>query len=112
MAFENLTRIRELISNASTFQQWAFRRIRKYTEYKAAECRIAVETVASQYTSQQCSHVDCSFTHEDNCGGDDFECLKCVENVTPTTTQRRTSHESYARTGTNLGLEGLPVTWP
>lgn len=77
IAFEDLTHIRERISNASKFQQWAFRCIQKYTEYKAAEYGIVIETVAPQYTSQRCSHVDCSFTHEENRDGDDFECLKC-----------------------------------
>ncbi|MDY6818811.1 MAG: transposase [Halobacteriales archaeon] len=77
IAFENLEHIRERISNASKFQQWAFRRIQEYTEFKAAEYGIAVEKVAPQYTSQQCSHVACSFTHEDNRDGEEFRCLKC-----------------------------------
>jgi putative transposase len=77
IAFEKLKHIRERLSNASKFQQWAFRRIQEYTEYKAAEYGIAVEKIAPQYTSQRCSHVDCSFTHEDNRDGDEFCCLKC-----------------------------------
>lgn len=28
-------------------------------------------------TSQQYSHGECGFTHEDNRDGDEFECLKC-----------------------------------
>lgn len=35
-----------------------------------------------------------------------------VENATLATTRRKTSHESYSRTGTSLGLEGPPVTSP
>nr|WP_245575979.1 transposase [Haloplanus natans] len=27
--------------------------------------------------SQRCSHGECGFTHEDNCTGDEVECLKC-----------------------------------
>ncbi|THE63701.1 transposase [Salinadaptatus halalkaliphilus] len=77
IAFEKLKHIRKRISNASKFQQWAFRRIQEYTEYKAAEYGIAVEQIAPQYTSQRCSHVDCSFTHEDNRDGEEFCCLKC-----------------------------------
>jgi IS605 OrfB family transposase len=77
IAFEELNNIRERISNASKFQQWAFRRIQEYTEYKAAEYGIAVKKIAPQYTSQRCSHVDCSFTHDDNRDGDEFCCLKC-----------------------------------
>lgn len=77
IAFEDLKHIRKRISNASKFQQWAFRTIQEFAEYKAAEFGITVETVAPQYTSQRCSHVDCSFTHEDNRDRDEFECLKC-----------------------------------
>ncbi|WP_425606485.1 IS200/IS605 family accessory protein TnpB-related protein [Halomontanus rarus] len=39
------------ISNASKFQQWAFREIQRQVEYKAEEDGIEVETVAPQYTS-------------------------------------------------------------
>jgi putative transposase len=77
IAFENLKNIRQRISNASKFQQWAFRRLREYVEYKAQEFGIAVSTVNPAYTSQRCSHGDCEFTHEDNRDGDEFECLKC-----------------------------------
>jgi len=77
IAFEDLEHIRTRISNASKFQQWAFRRLQEYTEYKAAKYGVVVEKIAPQYTSQRCSHVDCSFTHEDNRDGDEFECLKC-----------------------------------
>jgi len=73
--FEKLKHIRKRISNASKFQQWAFHRIQEYTEYKAAEYGISVEKIAPQYTSQRCSHVDCSFTHKDNRDGDEFCCL-------------------------------------
>ncbi|MFD1572047.1 RNA-guided endonuclease InsQ/TnpB family protein [Halorubrum laminariae] len=77
IAFEDLEQIRERISNASKFQQWAFRAVRQYTEYKAEEYGILVDTVQPAYTSQRCSHSDCGFTHEDNRDGDGFECLKC-----------------------------------
>ena len=77
IAFEDLEKIRERISNASKFQQWAFRTIQKYTEYKAEEYGIHVDTVQPAYTSQRCSHGECGFTHEDNRDGDEFECLKC-----------------------------------
>jgi len=77
IAFENLTNIRERISNASKFQQWAFRELQRHVEYKAEEYGIDVDDVAPAYTSQRCSHGDCGFTHEDNRDGDEFECLKC-----------------------------------
>jgi IS605 OrfB family transposase len=77
IAFENLTHIRERISNDSKFQQWAFRELQRHVEYKAEEYGIDVDDVAPAYTSQRCSHGECGFTHEDNRDGDEFECLKC-----------------------------------
>jgi putative transposase len=77
IAFEDLENIRERISNASKFQQWAFRTIQKNTEYKAEEYGVLVDTVQPAYTSQRCSHSECGFTHEDNRDDDEFECLKC-----------------------------------
>ena len=77
IVFEELEQIRERISNASKFQQWAFRELKRQTEYKARAEGIAVESVYPAYTSQRCSHADCGFTHEDNRDGDDFACQKC-----------------------------------
>ncbi|MCG1004925.1 MULTISPECIES: transposase [Halobacterium] len=77
IAFEDLENIRERISNASKFQQWAFRTIQEYTEYKAEEHGILVDTVQPAYTSQRYSHGECGFTHKDNRDGVEFECLKC-----------------------------------
>jgi len=77
IAVENLEHIRERISNASKFQQWAFRELQRHVEYKAKEHGIDVDDVAPAYTSQRCSHGECGFTHEDNRDGDEFECLKC-----------------------------------
>ena len=77
IAFENLTHIRDRISNASKFQQWAFRELQRHVEYKAEEYGITVDDVNPAYTSQRCSHGECGFTHKDNRDGDEFECLKC-----------------------------------
>ena len=77
IAFENLKRIRERISNGKKFQQWAFKELQRHVEYKAEEYGIDVDDVSPAYTSQQCSHGECGFTHEDNRDGDEFECLKC-----------------------------------
>jgi IS605 OrfB family transposase len=52
IAFEKLKHIRDRISNASKFQQWAFRRIQEYTEYKAAEHGIEVEKHCTQVTPE------------------------------------------------------------
>jgi IS605 OrfB family transposase len=81
IAFENLKHIRKRISNASKFQQWAFRELQRHVEYKAEEHGIDVDDVKPQYTSQQCSHSECGFTHEDNRDGDEFECLKCGKSL-------------------------------
>ena len=77
IAFENLKHIRKRISNGSKFQQWAFRELQRHVEYKAEEYGIDVDDVSPAYTSQQCSHGGCGFTHEKNRDGDEFECLKC-----------------------------------
>ncbi|MEF8889779.1 MAG: transposase [Haloferacaceae archaeon] len=81
ISFENLTHIRERISNASKFQQWAFRELQRHVEYKAKEYGIDVDDVAPAYTSQRCSHGECGFTHEDNRDGDEFECVKCEKEL-------------------------------
>ncbi|QCJ45927.1 RNA-guided endonuclease TnpB family protein [Haloprofundus sp. MHR1] len=77
ISFENLKHIRKRISNASKFQQWAFRELQRHVEYKAEEHGIDVDDVNPAYTSQRCSHSECGFTHENNRDGDEFECLKC-----------------------------------
>ncbi|MFC6952741.1 transposase [Halorubellus litoreus] len=77
IAFENLEHIRDRISAASKFQQWSFRKLKRYAEYKAEEYGIGVEDVSPAYTSQRCSHTECGFVHEDNRIGDEFECVKC-----------------------------------
>ena len=77
IAFENLTHIRKRMSNASKFQQWSFRELQRHVEYKAEEHGIEVDDVQPAYTSQQCSHRTCGFTHDDNRDDDEFECLKC-----------------------------------
>ncbi|SFR87541.1 transposase [Halomicrobium zhouii] len=77
IAFEDLENIRDRISNASKFQQWAFRMIQEFTEYKAEEHGVLVETVDPAYTSQRCSHSACGFIDRGNRDGDEFECLHC-----------------------------------
>ncbi|MFC4406720.1 RNA-guided endonuclease InsQ/TnpB family protein [Haloarchaeobius iranensis] len=67
IAFENLNHIRKRISNASKFQQWAFKELQRHVEYKAEEHGIDVDDVNPAYTSQRCSHGECGFTHEKNC---------------------------------------------
>jgi IS605 OrfB family transposase len=75
--FEDLSGIRNGISDASKFQQWAFNELKRQVEYKANIEGLTVETVHPQYTSQRCSETGCGFTHEDNRDGDEFCCQKC-----------------------------------
>jgi len=77
IVFEDLEDIRDRISNASKFQQWAFRELRRQTTYKAKAEGIAVETVNPAYTSRRCSHEACGFTHKQNRDGDQFACQEC-----------------------------------
>jgi len=75
IAFEDLERIRERISDGKKFQQWAFNALQIMVEYKANEYGIIVDTVNPQYTSQQCSKCGC--TLEENRNDQQFECLDC-----------------------------------
>ena len=75
IAFENLERIRERISDGKKFQQWAFNALQTMVECKAEEYGIVVETVHPQYTSQQCSKCGC--TLGENRDDQHFACLDC-----------------------------------
>jgi putative transposase len=110
--FEELENIRDRISDASKFQQWAFTELKRHVEYKAKAEGNSVETVHPGYTSQRCSETGCGFTHEDNRDGDVFVCQNVAKSYTATTTRRETSHTSISRTGSSLGLEGHPITVP
>ena len=77
IVFEDLKGIRNGISDASKFQQWAFNELKRQVEYKAKAEGLTVETVHPQYTSQRCSETRCGFTHEDNRDGAVFTCQKC-----------------------------------
>jgi len=77
IVLEDLEQIRERISNAAKFQQWAFCELGRQITYKAKVEGITVEVVNPAYTSQQCSHTKCGFTHDDNRNGDEFVCQKC-----------------------------------
>jgi IS605 OrfB family transposase len=77
IVLEDLESVRDRISNASKFQQWAFRKLGRQITYKANAEGITVEVVNPAYTSQQCSHTECGFTDKDNRDGDEFVCQKC-----------------------------------
>jgi putative transposase len=77
IAFEDLADIRERISNASKFQQWAFNKLYEYVEYKAEAVGISVTQVPPQNTSRRCSA--CGYTAKNNRpnGDDEFCCQEC-----------------------------------
>ena len=77
IVLEDLENLRDRMPNLSKFQQWAFRELSGKITYKAKAEGITVEMVNPAYTSQQCSHTECGFTHEDNRDGDEFVCQKC-----------------------------------
>lgn len=77
VVFENLSRIRQRISNEPKFQQWLFRRVQEYVEYKLEEFGIHFEQVAARYTSQSCSRTDCDCVDEDNRSDKQFNCVSC-----------------------------------
>lgn len=77
VAFENLTRIQKRLSNLPKFQQWLFKKVRKYTEYKLERYGVTVDTTKPEYTSQGCSRTDCDCVDEDNRDGKHFQCLAC-----------------------------------
>jgi len=106
IVFERLDGIRDRISDASKFQQWAFRELRRQTAYKAKEEEIAVETVNPAYTSQRCSHTECGFTHEDNRDGDKFCCQKCGKDLHADYNAARNIAQKYLQNRRKSGAGG------
>ncbi len=81
IVLEDLAGIRERIADLSKFQQWAFAELARQITYKAKAERISVEMVNPTYTSRQCSHTECGFTHKQNRNGDEFCCQKCGKEI-------------------------------
>ncbi|WP_132059056.1 RNA-guided endonuclease InsQ/TnpB family protein [Halorussus amylolyticus] len=77
VAFGELSEVRDLLPDASSYHEWLFSRLLSLVEYRAAERDIAVVEVNPEYTSQRC--MECGFTHPQNRDLDagQFECLKC-----------------------------------
>jgi putative transposase len=76
IAFEDLTVIRDRMTNIRQFHEWAFDRLYKYVSYTAEELGIRVKQVNPKNTSRRCS--SCGFTHEDNRPSrDTFCCQSC-----------------------------------
>ena len=97
IVFEDLTDIRERLSQAKWHHIWAFRRLFEYVEYKAPEQGVSVEQVEPNHTSQRCSRTDCGFTHEANRHGEQFCCQKCGYEVNADYNAAKNIGVRYAR---------------
>jgi len=106
IVLEDLENIRERISDLSKFQQWAFRELSRKITYKAKAKGITVEVVNPAYTSQQCSHSECGFTHEDNRDGDEFVCQKCGKELHSDYNAARNIAARYLRNRRKSGSGG------
>ena len=101
LAFEELTDIRERLPQAKWHHVWAFRRLFKYVEYKAAEQGVSVEQVEPNHTFQRCSRTDCGFTHPNNRQGEHFACQKCGYEVNADYNAAKNIGVRYARKRTH-----------
>ncbi|MCY4732569.1 transposase [Natronomonas gomsonensis] len=77
VVFERLLDIRQRISNKKEYQQWFFKRVEDYVEYKLEPYDVVVDDVSGAYTSQACSRMDCSHVARSNRSGNKFECGAC-----------------------------------
>lgn len=77
VVFEELTGIRDGISNNPKFQQWVFRRLQEYTEYKLEEHGIGFERVNPKETSITCSRTDCDCVDAACRLNKEFRCVNC-----------------------------------
>ena len=75
IVFEDLTDIRENVTQASWHHLWAFHRLYEYVAYKAIEQGVEAVQVGPRNTSKRCS--TCGFTHDDNRHGEEFDCQDC-----------------------------------
>lgn len=73
--FEDLEGIRERLPEADWHSQWAFRRLKRYVEYRAEMEGLFVDTVDPKNTSKRCS--DCGCVSDENRNQDKFECQRC-----------------------------------
>jgi len=106
IVLEDLEQICDRISNASKFQQWAFRELGRQITYKAKAEGVGVKIVNPAYTSQQCSHTECGFTHDDNRDGDEFACLKCGKELHSDYNAARNIAARYLRNRRKTGSGG------
>lgn len=75
IVFEDLTDIRERISNHPRFQHWFFNQLISFSEYKAAEQGLLIREVNPAYTSKRCSR--CGTVEHTDRTHKRFECSEC-----------------------------------
>jgi IS605 OrfB family transposase len=73
--FEKLDGIRDRLPYADWHSMWAFRKLKRFVEYKAEEQGVFVDTVNPKNTSKRCN--ECGCVHDDNRHRDEFECQQC-----------------------------------
>ena len=73
--FEKLDGIRKELPEADWHSMWAFRKLKKFVEYKAEERGLFVDTVNPKNTSKRCNECEC--VRDGNRHGDEFECRRC-----------------------------------
>ncbi|MEF8841052.1 MAG: transposase, partial [Haloarculaceae archaeon] len=107
IVFEDLTRIRENVPEATWHHVWAFRRLYEYVSYKAPERGVAVVQVDPEHTSKRCS--TCGFTTGENRHQESFECQQCgYENHADYNASKNIGFR-YLRRRQNAGDGGAPV---
>ncbi|WP_121821972.1 RNA-guided endonuclease InsQ/TnpB family protein [Halostella salina] len=107
IVFEDLTDIRENVSQASWHHLWAFRRLYEYVEYKARAQDVEAVQVDPRNTSNRCS--TCGFTHDDNRHGENFECQDCGYQNHADYNASKNIGLQYLRRRQNADAGGAPV---
>lgn len=76
IVFEELDGIRDRLPDAAWHSEWAFDRLYRYVEYKAASEGLFVDTIDPKNTSKRCP--ECEHVHDDNRPArDTFHCQHC-----------------------------------
>lgn len=77
VVFEKLDGIRDRMANRPKYQDWMFKKVRTYVEYKLEPYGVDIVSVNPRNTSKQCSHTQCQHIAAENRAGKEFECTEC-----------------------------------
>jgi len=112
IVFEDLEQIRERISNASKFQQWAFRELKRQTAYKArAEGIPSSQSIRHTPVNGVVTPTVVSRT-KTTATVTSLPVRSAAKSYTPTTMRHGISHTDTSRIGSSLVLDGRPITLP